>query len=195
MRDSKKADRKAAIQNAALELFSQLGFAKTPISLIAENAGLGTGTLYNYFRTKGDILFSIIEKRSSEYVDELDFIIKNESIGLIESLMQFHASYLQSFSLYNKLIWRECMASIFSGDTELMKRIYEIDRPYLERLVALLVKFQKMGVIRKQANIDGMITTLYSADMYAIISYIADENMTLATLKNRLAIHAELITG
>ncbi len=159
MRDSKKADRKIAIQNAALELFSQLGFMKTTISLIAERAGLGTGTLYNYFKTKGDILFSIIKKRSCGYVEELDHII-DENVGLIESLMLFHDAYLNSLSLYNKVILRECTASIFSGDVELMKSINEIDHPYLERHNTLFLKFQKTGVISETADIESMISTL-----------------------------------
>ncbi|MBN2436506.1 MAG: TetR/AcrR family transcriptional regulator [Spirochaetes bacterium] len=194
MRDSKKADRKAAIENAALELFSQLGFMKTTISLIAERAGFGTGTLYNYFKTKGDILFSIIEKRSCGYVEELDCIIK-ENIGFLESLMLFHDAYLNSLSLYNKVIWRECMASIFSGDAELMKSINEVDRPYLERLNILFFKFQKTGIISETADIESMIATLYDADMYAILTYLADEDMPLATLKNRLTMHAKMITS
>lgn len=193
MRDSKKADRKESIQSTALELFSQYGFAKTSMSQIAENAGLGTGTLYNYFKTKGDILLSIIQNRSCEYVEELDNIVKTESFGLVESLTLFHDYYLKSFSLYNKLIWRECMASVFSGATKLMKGIYEIDQPYLERLTVLLAKFRKAGILRENADIENLVLTLYDADMFAIFTFIADDRMTLKTLKTRLALHVEMI--
>ncbi len=50
------ADKRAAIMNAALRLFTRLGFHGAPTSKIARAAGIGTGTLFHYFSTKEELI-------------------------------------------------------------------------------------------------------------------------------------------
>ncbi len=52
--------RKKAILNTALELFATEGFDQTSISRIASRAGISKGLLYNYFKSKEDLIKSII---------------------------------------------------------------------------------------------------------------------------------------
>jgi AcrR family transcriptional regulator len=49
-----------AIAAAALELFAQKGFGATSVGQIARKAGVGKGTLYDYFDTKTDIIVAAI---------------------------------------------------------------------------------------------------------------------------------------
>lgn len=49
----KKAE---AISDAALKVFREHGYNKTRMADIAQMAGMGKGTLYEYFKGKGDIL-------------------------------------------------------------------------------------------------------------------------------------------
>ena len=46
---------------SALAEFNQLGFAKSKIASIAENAGLGKGTIYSYFSTKESLFEGVID--------------------------------------------------------------------------------------------------------------------------------------
>lgn len=46
------AGKRTAILEAALFLFTEKGFHGTPTSLIAREAGVATGTLFHYFKTK-----------------------------------------------------------------------------------------------------------------------------------------------
>ncbi|MBP2072026.1 TetR/AcrR family transcriptional regulator [Thermoanaerobacterium butyriciformans] len=50
------------IINASIELFSEKGFDSTKTSEIAKNAGVAEGTIFRYFKTKKDILMSIVTK-------------------------------------------------------------------------------------------------------------------------------------
>ena len=54
--DNKTKKRKIIIE-VSLKLFVERGFHGTPTSLIAKEAGVATGTLFNYFKTK-DILIN-----------------------------------------------------------------------------------------------------------------------------------------
>jgi AcrR family transcriptional regulator len=53
---SEKTDKRAALLEAALELFAENGFHGSPTSLIAERAGVGVGTIYRYFKDKDELI-------------------------------------------------------------------------------------------------------------------------------------------
>lgn len=53
---SEKPDKRAALLDAALELFAENGFHGAPTSLIAERAGVGVGTIYRYFKDKDELI-------------------------------------------------------------------------------------------------------------------------------------------
>ena len=52
----KGSNKQEAILNTALTLFTQRGFFGTPTSLISKEAGVATGTLFFYFKTKEDLI-------------------------------------------------------------------------------------------------------------------------------------------
>ena len=52
--------RKKEIMDTALKLFAAEGFDKTSISKIAGEAGISKGLLYNYFKSKEDLIKTII---------------------------------------------------------------------------------------------------------------------------------------
>lgn len=65
----KKIDKRELILNTTLGLLSENGFHGTPISLIADKAGIGAGTIYRYFRNKEELineLFIEIQRRIIE---------------------------------------------------------------------------------------------------------------------------------
>ncbi|MBP1909486.1 TetR/AcrR family transcriptional regulator [Methanolobus bombayensis] len=61
-------DKKAALLEAALKLFTERGFHGTSTAQISKEAGVATGTLFNYFPTKEDLInalyFDVKEKLS-----------------------------------------------------------------------------------------------------------------------------------
>ncbi|MGP8155091.1 MAG: TetR/AcrR family transcriptional regulator [Smithella sp.] len=57
----KKSNKRDDILQAALELIAEHGFHKAPMSMIAEKAGVGAGTIYIYFKSK-DVLINEINR-------------------------------------------------------------------------------------------------------------------------------------
>jgi AcrR family transcriptional regulator len=51
---------RAAILRGAGEAFVELGWPATTVTAVAERAGVGTGTIYQYFRGKEDLLSSLV---------------------------------------------------------------------------------------------------------------------------------------
>jgi len=52
-------DKRTAILKAALKLFTERGFHGTSTAQISKEAGVATGTLFNYFPTKEDLINSL----------------------------------------------------------------------------------------------------------------------------------------
>ena len=54
--DPQVKDKRTAIMDAALKLFTERGFHGTSTAQISKDAGVATGTLFNYFPTKEDLI-------------------------------------------------------------------------------------------------------------------------------------------
>jgi len=59
-------DKREAILSTALRLFTDRGFQGTPTSLISREAGVATGTLFFYFKTKEELIDSLYRAVKSE---------------------------------------------------------------------------------------------------------------------------------
>mgnify|MGYP000042570292 CR=1 FL=1 len=66
-RQDLQSARRQRILESALELFARQGFDRTSTRQIARMAGLAEGTIFNYFRTKKDILMAAMAQTVDEY--------------------------------------------------------------------------------------------------------------------------------
>ncbi|HEY7324395.1 MAG TPA: helix-turn-helix domain-containing protein [Streptosporangiaceae bacterium] len=64
-------DTRARLRALALQLFAEQGYEKTSLREIAEHLGVTKAALYYYFKSKEDIVRSLVE----DYVAELDELI------------------------------------------------------------------------------------------------------------------------
>ena len=62
--------KRLAILNSAEDIFAKKGFSKTTISEIAKKAKISDATIYEYFSSKEELLFSIPAEISLEYQHE-----------------------------------------------------------------------------------------------------------------------------
>lgn len=62
-REQNKLDKRLRIRDAAAELFVELGYAATTTRMIAERAGVATGTLFLYADDKQDLMFLVFHDR------------------------------------------------------------------------------------------------------------------------------------
>ena len=59
---STKQDKRELILAAALELFAEHGFAGSAVPLVAEAAGVATGTIYRYFPSKEALVNALYQQ-------------------------------------------------------------------------------------------------------------------------------------
>lgn len=56
-----RGEKRPLILKAATEVFSERGFAAVTVAEIADRAGIGKGTVYEYFSSKEELLFAVFE--------------------------------------------------------------------------------------------------------------------------------------
>lgn len=67
-----REERKNLIMNAALDRFANVGFHAATISQIAKHAGISKGLMYNYFKSKEELLAGIVNRSVSEIYSDFD---------------------------------------------------------------------------------------------------------------------------
>lgn len=70
--ERRKARTRAALLEAARDLFARQGFEHTAIADITETADLGVGSFYNHFESKEDLLAALLRHAMSEQLASLD---------------------------------------------------------------------------------------------------------------------------
>ncbi len=66
-----RADTRSRLREVALQLFAEQGYEKTSLREIAERLGVTKAALYYYFKSKEDIVRSLVE----DYIAEIDSLI------------------------------------------------------------------------------------------------------------------------
>lgn len=66
-----KAEKTGHIARTALALFSEKGYRATSVGQIAHAAGIGKGTVYDYFKTKEDIFIAAVMEWLAQFEDHL----------------------------------------------------------------------------------------------------------------------------
>jgi AcrR family transcriptional regulator len=64
-----KAERRRHITHAALQVFTSRGFKAAKMAEVAQAAGMGKGTLYEYFRSKDDLFLAVFVQVIDDMTD------------------------------------------------------------------------------------------------------------------------------
>ena len=66
------SDKYQRILDAAVEVIAERGYFGSPVSAIAERAGVADGTIYLYFKSKDDVLRTAIDTAFDRYFQEIE---------------------------------------------------------------------------------------------------------------------------
>ncbi|ALQ70825.1 TetR/AcrR family transcriptional regulator [Bacillus cereus] len=86
--------RREQMIKGAVQLFKQKGFPRTTTREIAKAAGFSIGTLYEYIRTKDDVLYLVCDSIYEHVKERLEEVVCTEK-GSIESLKVAITNYFK----------------------------------------------------------------------------------------------------
>ena len=93
----KDPDKPQQIVEAAIRVFARNGYYNSRVSDIASEAGIASGTIYLYFRTKEEILVTLFREKMAAFVAHLRREIAGESDAevKIRRLVELHFTVLE----------------------------------------------------------------------------------------------------
>ncbi len=162
---------KAAILQAAMQLFAQKGYEKTSISAIAQAAGVAKGLVYNYFQSKEHLLEEVVLYGLQQMAHTLEGIEEATPAGMmdiiVEQTCQALESQIEFWKLYIALVTQvhayERMRHIFEN---MMQGAMQTIRPILERLGVQNAEYHAKSFA---ATLDGMaIHYIFFGDAYPL---------------------------
>lgn len=164
VREQKKHKTRQRIIATAVQLFGERGYDKTSVAALARAAGVGKGTIYNYFQTKGEILLAFCE-------DELEFVHQemaaktNPQIPLAE---QLHTLFMGEFRYVTRTreFGRVLMREMVFPKELTIERSQDLDNKYIELLITLFKQAQQRGELRQ--NLELLLTAGHFYALYII---------------------------
>lgn len=144
--EEEQARRRVEIRNAAVKLFYEQGFTETSMRQIAEAAGAGKSTLYDYFKTKDEILISYFDNEIRTLTDLVDQVARQEmgARKKLELLLQTHLKFL----LENKNFYLKMTAEAQRMGINSQVEIQKGRHAYQDLITELIEQGIREGVFR-----------------------------------------------
>ena len=147
----KKTTRRQQILQAAIEIFGRSSFDDASISEIARRAGVSEGTIYQYFKNKQDLFFSIPREKTKTFSAQLDQYLKGVTDAR-EKIRKFAWYYLYFFRT-NPDYARSLMLEMRVSKNFARSSSYKGVRRFTNQALAILKEGQEQGVIRRDVDV------------------------------------------
>ncbi len=171
--------RRREIVNAAVDLFVRKGFHKTTIREIANKFGMSVGTLYEYIRTKEDILILVCDYINSTVRDRVkpSVEITKDSVQSLKNAIEIYYKIVDELQDYIIFLYQETK----SLSHENRKYIFKSE----EDMTKIFEDIIRHGVEKNTFNLDERNTSLIAHDimvlgqMWAFRRWALQKNYTL----------------
>jgi TetR/AcrR family fatty acid metabolism transcriptional regulator len=94
----RESDKPQQIIDAAIRVFARNGYYNSRVSDVAREAGIASGTIYLYFKTKDDILVTLFRQKMAEWVAMVRKEIAGEQdpIAKIRKIVRLHFHVIEA---------------------------------------------------------------------------------------------------
>lgn len=145
--------KKQLIMEKALELFAKQGFEATSVQQITEHAGISKGAFYLSFKSKDELILSLIDQFLLEFTSNIDYIVKSTENN-DQLLYKFYYETFHSFSKHSdfaKVFMKEQAHSVneefISKMTHYNRLLEEIIVSMVERIYGTEAKHLKYDIV------------------------------------------------
>ena len=146
-----------AVIDAALDVFSEKGYAKATFDEIAARAGFTKGAVYWYFRNKADLVVALI----SEYMERkrLELMPSIPEGDTLDDLLDYFTLWAKvlredmRFSKFNRFII--CQMEWSEGVVDRVQKGLATQKDWhLEKINQVLVKSRESGELKENLDLD-----------------------------------------
>lgn len=185
LRERQKTTRHRDILAAAEHLFRRDGFRATSIEAIAARANLATGTLYNYFPSKGDILLALVALDGEEVRAAGARIIARPPRDPEMAITRLLESYVEHSLVHlSKDDWRHALANYFlQPDSRFGQGYAALDSKLAHQVSDLISALQARGVLAGAIDAEAAGRLFFYLCNSEFTLFVANERMSMHELK------------
>jgi AcrR family transcriptional regulator len=130
---------RAALLDAARDVFLEAGYVGATVDAIAERAGFSTGVVYSQFGGKPDLFLALIERRSEERAAEHERAVEGLSgSAVIHALLGASIADAKQHPGWTRVLIE--FRALAARDPELNQRYAELHAVTVERLAAAMAR-------------------------------------------------------
>ncbi len=181
LREQKKQVTRKTIMEVAKGLFLEKGYEATSTELVARRAGIGSGTLFNYFPSKAELLVEVMraEFTGMEERKDLSFEVQETAEATVRNYL---TKRLEGFSLLEKKLFRELIVAslnAYQSKPEFLQSLMQLDFMFIEELVELLKEVRRLGKLPDNFEVEIAAELIYSSVMFETLIYLYQEERSL----------------
>ncbi|WP_422909415.1 TetR/AcrR family transcriptional regulator [Pseudomonas sp. MAC6] len=167
LRERQKEQRREAILVAAMGLFDLNGYTTTTVEQIAAKAGVSAPTIFNYFGTKQEILFALVDR--ADRIGMADAWTKLDRFdNAVDALCAFFSIVVTNeLTALPLSIWRELMSATFN--TSASKELIAVNKRLIKDIADILREMQRRTMLKPSfdAELVAEILTDYATQVFA----------------------------
>jgi AcrR family transcriptional regulator len=174
LRDQQKQALREAIMAAAARLFRKRGFERAAMEEIAAQAGLSVATVYNYFKSKGDICLAIYRADRELVRRATDAVIAAPPKDPVEAVCRLmEADFETEVAFIDRGAWQSLFAAAFTAEPRLAAALLSDEFMRVGQFKRLLAALQERGRIAAGADLASAAELLGALNLWHFINWMA----------------------
>ncbi len=170
-RERNKADKRERILLAATKLFNERGFAATTTTEVAKAAGIGTGTLFLYVRTKEELFVEVFRSDVGRAWDDA-FAGVDQDASLLDQLCRAFFSVIEHHD-HNPGLAKAFLTELHLLPDDMRRDARVFMRRYMARLQQFLVDAQTRRCLDGDINVAVLANNLFAVYQWHLQLHVA----------------------
>ena len=191
LRQLKKEKTTRAILAAASARFTADGIDAAKMEVIAADAEVSVGTLYNYFGSKQSLLIALFENEVGEMLEAGGEAVSDDVDPMVAVTHLFNA-YLDVMVATDTELLKEVLRFSLGGG-EAVQELARLDGQLLTQLSGVLTVHRDAGRLSAEFAIDDAVFVLYSVLITELLMHLSLDGFAQADLIDSVARRVELV--
>jgi AcrR family transcriptional regulator len=192
-REQQKRGRERRILRAAARRFGTKGYAETAMEDVAARANLAVGTLYNYFRSKSELLLAILRRETEDLLAAGQQVVDDPPDDPADAIAALIETYLIVFEHHSRKLWRDLLAAAIADPGAIGAATFQADLRLIAQLSLLLEKLQAHRLLGAHVEPGRAAITIYSIYFTWFSVFLVSEDMTIERLHEEIRRGTEIV--
>lgn len=182
--------RRQKLVNVAVKLFVRKGFHKTTVREISKEFGMSMGALYDYIRTKEDILFLVCDHIFKKVSDKLQasMVGEKDAKEKLRNAIRDYFIIIDSIQDYTLLLYQETKSLNKKDRNYVLSAEMELTKIF-EKILAQGIKDKTFNINKRTAKIVAN-NIMVQGQMWSFRRWVAQRDYSL---NNYIKIQTDLI--